>query len=197
MGETASTGTQDSTKQDIWGSPVQPGRQRAVLVSAARTVVVSILIVALGGVLGNVAQLGAWAVPLTLASVILWLALFGLYLIRQVQVIRRSGFPEVRALEALIIGIVLFISIFATAYYLLSLTNGSSFTESLDHFTAYYYTVTVLATVGFGDVTPLTTVARSLTMIQMFLGLGIVAVAVRILTRAVRTSAAHRNPEAS
>ena len=90
--------------------------------------------------------------------------------------------PVMRAIEALGICVTLFLILFASQYVAESLTTGSSFSEPLSKFTALYYTVTVFSTVGFGDITPVSNVARALTMCQMFGNLIVLGVGVRVLT---------------
>jgi hypothetical protein len=57
---------------------------------------------------------------------------------------------------------------------------------------ALYFTVTVLATVGFGDITAQTAGARLLVTAQMLLGLGLLAGIVRVFSAAARAGAARR-----
>jgi alkylation response protein AidB-like acyl-CoA dehydrogenase len=56
----------------------------------------------------------------------------------------------------------------------------------MDFFAALYFALTVLSTVGFGDITPVGTVARGLTMVQMTLDLVLLGVAVRVITGAAQ-----------
>jgi len=51
---------------------------------------------------------------------------------------------------------------------------------------ALYFTVTVLSTVGFGDITPKTDVARIIVTIQMVLDLLVLGVVVRLILDAAR-----------
>jgi len=104
------------------------------------------------------------------------------YFKRQIRLVGKSIAPGLRAAEALILVIAMFLAIFAAAYVLVSANEPGSFTEPLDDFTAYYYSLTVLATVGFGDITPVSTVARSISMIQMALDIAIVGVAFRVMS---------------
>jgi voltage-gated potassium channel len=63
---------------------------------------------------------------------------------------------------------------------------------------ALYFATTVFATVGFGDIAPVTDPARIATMVQMVVGLSAVGVVAKLLFRAVqhalgaRESAEHR-----
>jgi voltage-gated potassium channel len=44
-----------------------------------------------------------------------------------------------------------------------------------------YFTVTVFSTVGFGDITPKTDMARIVAMVQMLADLAVIAVVVRMI----------------
>ncbi len=84
--------------------------------------------------------------------------------------------------------VTLFLTLFASQYLAESLTGGSSFSEPLSKFTALYYTVTVFSTVGFGDITPVSNLARALTMCQMFGNLIVLGIGVRVLTSVAQES---------
>jgi hypothetical protein len=75
---------------------------------------------------------------------------------------------------------------FATVYVIISMDSPGSFTENLTSFSALYYAMTVMSTVGFGDITPTTVPARSVTMIQMALGLIYLGVVVRVFSSAAK-----------
>ncbi len=57
----------------------------------------------------------------------------------------------------------------------------NSFSEHLDKVTAVYFTVTTLATVGYGDIVPVTHTAQVLATVQMLLDLVVIAVTARLL----------------
>ena len=100
---------------------------------------------------------------------------------RQVQRVRNSRFPTVQAVEALVLIAGMFLALFAGVYVMLSTADPGAFTEPLDHFTAFYFALTVLATVGFGDITPVTDIARLVCMIQMAIDIVFIGVLVKIL----------------
>jgi len=89
----------------------------------------------------------------------------------------------------------MFLAVFSITYLLLSRANTASFTEPLTGFTSYYFSLTVLATVGFGDITPKTVSARSVTMVQMALDLVFVAVLLRVVMGAARKAVSSRLKE--
>lgn len=101
---------------------------------------------------------------------------------RQLKKIKRSKFPQLAAVEALILIATMFLAVFAAIYVMESTTDASAFSEPLDHFNAYYFALTILATVGFGDITPVTTTARATAMVQMAIDIAFIAVLVRVVS---------------
>lgn len=116
-----------------------------------------------------------------LAMLFLLLGVFLLFVRWRLRALERAKYPGWAALELYTLAVVMFVAIFSKLYLMVSVTNPKAFTESLDHFTAYYFALTVLATVGFGDITPVTVLARSLTMVQMALDLAFIALLVRLV----------------
>ena len=66
--------------------------------------------------------------------------------------------------------------------------SAGNFGERLTHTDGLYFTVTVLSTVGFGDITPKTQAARLVVTGQMIADLVILAVAIKVIVGAVRSS---------
>jgi voltage-gated potassium channel len=62
---------------------------------------------------------------------------------------------------------------------------ASSFSQPMTHTNALYFTVTVFATVGFGDITAKTEAARLLVTGQMIIDLIILGVGVRVIVGAI------------
>jgi hypothetical protein len=91
-----------------------------------------------------------------------------------------------RALEAVVVSLPLLIIIFATTYVVLSRTVPSSFNEHLGKVAALYFTVTVFATVGFGDIVALTEQARIVVTVQMAVDLIAIGVFAKVLLGAVQ-----------
>ena len=112
--------------------------------------------------------------------------LFALVVVWQVRSIERARVPVVRAVVTLGMVIPFFLLLFASFYLSLEATFDGSFSQQLDHTGSLYYTVTVFATVGFGDIVPVTSVARVITSIQMMLDLVVLGAVVRIVVFAAR-----------
>lgn len=106
------------------------------------------------------------------------------------QVIRitRSDLPQLKAIEALGVLGAFFIVLFAGAYLALASARPESFTQPLDHTAALYFTITVLATVGFGDISAVSQVARWLVSAQMILDLVLLAGVARVVVGAAQRS---------
>jgi len=120
------------------------------------------------------------------------LAAFGVVVGIQVPAIVKSRYPGVRAIEALAVTIPLFLLIFARLYLSNSLANPASFSVPLDHNSALYFTVTVFATVGFGDITPKTGGLQLLVTVQMLLNLAVLGLVIKLLTSAAKQEVARR-----
>ena len=116
-------------------------------------------------------------------------AIFIVVLTLEVRAITRARHPMLRAGVAMAVVIPLFLFFFAWMYLIMSHSNPATFHGALDRTTALYFTVTVFSTVGFGDITPHTDVARMATTAQMLADLVVIAVVVRlILGVATRTT---------
>src|SRR5690349_867859 len=78
----------------------------------------------------------------------------------QLRAILSAKYPWLRTITVLAVGTPLLIVAFAATYYLMAASDPASFSQPLDRTAALYFTVTVLATVGFGDIVPVTAIAR-------------------------------------
>lgn len=129
----------------------------------------------------------AWhLVVLVLAAVV-----FVWVLVRQVRHIMDARLPEVRAVEAIVVSITLFVVLVSGTYMYLSTTVPTAFSESLDRISALYFTVTVFATVGFGDIHPVSSLARIAVTGQMVLDVVLIGIVVRVLVAAAKVSLGH------
>jgi voltage-gated potassium channel len=113
----------------------------------------------------------------------------------QVPAIIRSRYPVLRAVEALAVLVTVYLLIFARIYVVNSQNDPAGFSTRLDHITALYFTVTVFATVGFGDVVALTDSMRLLVTVQMLLNLTVLGLGIRLLTSAARRGIARRGSQ--
>ena len=133
--------------------------------------------------------------PVLLA--IIGVTIYVVFFIRQLRGVYKARFPTLRAVEALILTATMFLAIFAMTYVTISIESPESFTEQLTGFSSYYYALTVLATVGFGDIAPVSVAARSVTMVQMALDIAFIAVLIRIMGGAAKKALQQRAHEAA
>lgn len=99
----------------------------------------------------------------------------------EVRSIKLSARPLLRGIRALVTALTIFVLVFAITYLTVSRQQHDSFSEPLQKVSAIYFSVTVLTTVGFGDIVARTDLARIITTFQMVLDLIFIAVAGRLL----------------
>lgn len=123
---------------------------------------------------------------------LLTLVVFGVVVGLQVPAIVRARYPILRAVEALSMVITLYLLIFARVYLSNSLADPAIFSHPLNHISALYFTVTVFATVGFGDIVATTDAMRGLVTVQMLLNLVVLGLIIRLLASAAQRGVARR-----
>lgn len=104
----------------------------------------------------------------------------------QLRAILLSTRPGIRAAQTLATATPLFLLLFASTYYILAGSDSGSFSEPLSRSDALYFTMTIFASVGFGDITAQTEVTRLLVTGQMLLDLVLVGLGLQVLLGAVR-----------
>jgi voltage-gated potassium channel Kch len=114
-------------------------------------------------------------------AVVAGLAVFGFIFWRQLHGIRRADYPLLRAAEAVVVIATTFIVIMSTIASIFSTADASNYSEPLSRLDALYFTVTTLATVGFGDITPTAPATRAFTTLQIVLGVALLGVGLRAL----------------
>jgi voltage-gated potassium channel len=156
---------------------------RLIVLSAGRAAATTGVLLALYYLL-PLDREATWAAITTLAiglAVLIGLVVF------QIRSILGSPFPGIRAVEALASCIPLFLLLFASAYFVLERLSAGNFTAPLTRSDSLYFTVTVFSTVGFGDITPKTELARLLVTGQMVVDVIILGLAIKVIVGAVRS----------
>jgi len=103
----------------------------------------------------------------------------------QVRWVATSRYPRLRAIEALATSVPLFLLLFASAYIVMATLAASSFSQPMTRTNALYFTVTVFATVGFGDIHAKTEAARLVVTGQMIIDLIILGIGVKVIAGAI------------
>jgi hypothetical protein len=161
------------------------------------------LLVALGCTAGLIGLYHALPVGTAQGAAIWWRLLlagllFSAALGIEMRAVVRHDEPMRRAVVSLSVLVPLFVVLFAWMYLTMSTSDPASFGHPLTRTEALYLTMTVLSTVGFGDITPKTDPGRVLTMIQMVADVVLLAVGVKLIFHfGSRAAAARREPATS
>jgi len=147
------------------------GQRRAVLLSGARLLAFGVIVLGLYSVVpiggfNSQNQLAAWG------RLVLVLLVFLAGMAAQLRTVTSAHVPRLRAAESVAESVLLLLCLFALLYSSISLADPLSFSEPLDRVGALYFTTSTFATVGFGDITPTSPLARSLVSVQMIADLG-------------------------
>lgn len=166
-------------------------QRRVVGRSALRILISVVLLIALYGALPAADRTGIG----TLIELFIGLIIFGAVLGWQVLKIMGAAYPELRAAEALAVSIPIVLIVFAFTYLSLSHAQPTAFSEHLDHVGAMYFTITVVSTVGFGDIVAKTHAARILVSFQIMLDLVLLVGIVRAVFFAAQVGVRRRQSE--
>ena len=109
------------------------------------------------------------------------MSVFVAIFLRQLRRVRQADYPVLRAVEAIAVVATLFVVTMASVHFGIAETNADAYSEALNRMDSLYFTVTTLATVGFGDITPVSQTARVVTTLQMVMGVVLLGAGVRVL----------------
>lgn len=167
-----------------------------------------LLLVAMARVLGVVAATllvyfllpieGSGAASAAAVAACAGIAVILIVFARQITRVSRSRRPVLAALEALVLVFGLFLSFFALLYVSISESDPDAFTQDVNKVAGIYFTMTVLTTVGFGDISAVSDTARIMVTLQMVLGMVLIGTAFKALGfSAKRAVTARTNSSAS
>lgn len=161
-------------------------RRRLAMRSLLRSLLVSLVII-----------VGYFLLPMRLdssavAGLVVGLTIVAVVLAWQVRDIAGSPYPRIRAIGSLATSVPLFLAVFATTYFLIGQADQANFSEPLTRLDSAYFTVTVFATVGFGDIVAVSSLARTITIVQMIGDLIVVGLVARTLFGAVQHNLSQR-----
>ena len=132
-------------------------------------------------------------IGIALAIGVLLLVVFA---ILEISAVLRARHPAVRAVEALAAYVPIYLVLFSSGYYLMASADPANFNvDSLTRTDTLYFTFTIFSTVGFGDITAASQVARAVVMVQMMLNLILFGLGIRLLTQAVHIGVARQHAE--
>jgi hypothetical protein len=114
------------------------------------------------------------------------LAAFAMVTVLQIRQLKRAPYPLLRGVQALLMVSLMFIVAFSLTYVLMAEADPESFSEPMTKSAAIYFTVTTVATVGFGDIVATTDTTRLVVTVQMLMGIGILATTARVVLSATQ-----------
>ena len=162
-------------------------RRRAVTMALLRSALITVLMVVIYFLL----PLDRSVSPALLIEFVVALVLFGMVMAWQVRAVLQSPVPRLRAIQAMSVGIPFLVLLFAAIHTVIGTAQPKSYTEAMTRTDALYFTITVFATVGFGDIAPVSEAARIVTTIQMVVGVLMVGLVAKVMLGAVQ-EAMHR-----
>ena len=142
----------------------KPGALRRSILRMVGTAVLLLLIYSWLPLAGRSGDATAFVL---IAGLVVFLAL----IVRQVRQIMEAEHPKLRAIEALALVVPVLVLVFAYTYASLSDLNPNSFTEPVNRVDGVYFAMTILGTVGFGDIAAKTETARIIVTLQILIGL--------------------------
>ena len=158
-------------------------RRRLIIIGLLRASAVTAALV-VGYYLLPLDHLAGVPLGVSLAAGLLALAAMAAY---QVRAIIRARYPGIRAIEALAATAPLFLLLFAGTYVLMARADPSNFNvHPLTRTDSLYFTVTVFATVGFGDITATSQTGHLIVTAQMILDLIVLGLGIRVFLGAVQ-----------
>ena len=166
--------------------------RQALLATIARCLVIFALVVALFFVAPD---RSASADANFVVRLIIALALFVVVIAWQVRRLMRADLPQLRAFEVVCFALALLLVIFAGIYTGVSASDPAAFSEPLSRLDAFYFAVVTFGTVGFGDISARTELARILVTFQVLLDLVFIALIVRVILQASRISVESATPQ--
>lgn len=105
---------------------------------------------------------------------------------RQARLVLRSPHPLLDAVRCIVTGFVMVIVSFSAAYYVLSAGREDQIQGLDTKLDAVYFSVTIMATVGFGDIHATGQFARGIVTWHMIVNFALLAVALRVISWALK-----------
>lgn len=124
-----------------------------------------------------------WAVVISILVVSVIYMTVGVWAVFHID---RSPRPLRAGITALVVMLTAVVVLFALAYLALSIDNPDNFNVVLDRVSALYFTMTVLTTVGFGDIHAQSHPAMITVMVQMVVSLTLITTGARVIVEATR-----------
>ena len=169
--------TSETDHQARHTSPALPAIPRRVLIRALLRALLSVVVVV---TIYFLIPLDHLSETRSVVELVLGVLLVVIVLAIQLRGIVRSTYPLVRTVEALATTGPLFVIVFATTQAAIGSAQPGSYSQPMTRLDALYFTVTTFATVGYGDIAPVSQAARLVALLQMVLGLILLGIVARV-----------------
>ncbi len=126
---------------------------------------------------------------------LLMLIVFVVLIYFSVRRIMHDDFPQLKAVQVAILTVAFYLFSFAALYLSMSAIDPGYFSEPLSHVGAFYFAVTVAATVGFGDITAQNDIGRLVVTVQMLINIALIGVGVRAILALGKMRATGKAPD--
>jgi Ion channel len=163
-------------------------RRRLIVGSSLRILVATAGLLVLYALVPIPGTSGAGALVGLIVGLVVFVALVGW----QIRAIAGAQNPLMRAVEVIALALPLLSLVFAFTYLSVSRADPVAFSEHLNRVDALYFTVSIISTVGFGDIAAVSGAARILVTVQMAFDLALIAVLVRFVVLATRAGLQRR-----
>lgn len=157
---------------------LEPRERRHVVVRTAATVTGAWVALLGAYYVFPVAERGG---AVALARLSLGIVAFCAVVVWQTGSVMRARLPGPRAAQALGVVAPMFFVLCAAVYLAIDHASPGAFSVPLDHTKALYFVITVLSTVGFGDIVPRTDPARIVVSVQMLSDLVLIGFVARLI----------------
>ena len=136
----------------------------------------------------------SWDIAVVTLALVAGLGLVVWVGVRQVRLLahHQAGDPSVR-LDGLALVVIVVVPLFALGFYAIERADGGQFADLETKTDALYFTVSTLATVGFGDVHATGQASRALVAVQIVFNLVVVAALASVLTSQLRARVAEQS----
>ena len=116
-----------------------------------------------------------------ITRLVVGLFVFAVVLTFLIKRILNADIPQLRAVETLVISLVLFICFYASIYLEISHHTHDTFNKVLTHTSALYFTIVTFGTVGYGDISANTDLARLLVSAQIIIDVVFIAALAKLI----------------
>ena len=162
--------------------PERPPSHRQLVSAGARALIGAAVLVAAYYIVPDSLE----SAPSVLLRIILTGAVVAAMLAWQIRAIVDAELPLLRAMEALALTVTLMVVGFASFYIQVSKRDPTAFNEVLNRTGALYFTMTTLATIGYGDIHARTNGARIAVMVQMLFNVVVIGASVKVILHTAR-----------